>query len=228
MARGYDNPRFNHEMLMDLQFCEGTGTTTQDWAKLHHEPNTLTNTPTWTNAANDLTYLAFDGAAPYDHIITLVADSGDLNFTSGAFSGMCWYYPEAGGNRYIFNKGLGTTGWTFYLNTSNRMSLGTRQAAADQFSNGNVLTLNTWQLVGFSRNGATARVYTNGQDVTSTGATHVNPDSSANQNFYIGCTDAVGAGWMVGNLWRPRILGRATTLAEHLAVYEIERHLFGV
>jgi len=87
--RGYDNPRFNHELLLDLQFCEGTGTTTQDWAKAHHEPNTLTNAPTWTNADNDLTYLVFDASAPYDHIITLAADSGDLNFTSGAFSGMC-------------------------------------------------------------------------------------------------------------------------------------------
>ena len=63
---------------------------------------------------------------------------------------------------------------------------------------------------------------------TTTYATHINPDTSAAQNFYIGCTNAVGAGWMVGYLWRPRILSRATTGAEHLAVYEIERGLFGV
>lgn len=227
MTRGYDNPRFNQEMLLDLQFCEGTGTITQDWAKPHHEPNTLTNAPAWTNAANDLTYLYFDGIAAYPHIIILTADSGDLNFTTGGFSGMCWYYPTAGGNRYVFNKGTGTTGWTFYLNTSNRMSFGTRQAAVDQFTNGDVLTLNEWQLVGFSRDGATARVYTNGLERTTAYATHINPDTAA-QNFYIGCTDAVGAGWMVGYLWRPRILGRATVAAEHLAVYEAERHLFGV
>lgn len=226
--RGYDNPRFNQVMVLDLQFCEGTGTVTQDWAKPHHEPNTLVNTPVWTNAANDLTYLYFDGVVAYPHLITLAADSGDLDFTSGGFSGMCWYYPTTGGNRYVFNKGTGTTGWTFYLNTANRMSLGTRQAAADQFTNGNVLTLNVWQLVGFSRNGAAVQVYTNGRDTSSVFDTHIDPDTSAAQNFYIGCTDAVGAGWMVGYLWRPRILNRATATAEHLAVYEAERHLFGV
>lgn len=227
MARGYDNPRFNHEMLMDLQFCEGAGALTLDWSKAHMAPNTLTGAPDWTNAANDLTYLLFLAGPPRDYIITLAADSGGLDFTSGAFSGMVWYYPGAGGNRYIYNKGTDTTGWCFYLNTDNEMSLGTRQVAATQFSHGNVLTLNTWQLVGFSRDGATARVYTNGRETTTTYATHIDPDSSAAQNFYIGCTNAVGAGWMVGYLWRPRILGRSITAAEHLAVYEIERGLFG-
>jgi len=226
--RGYDNPRFNQEMLLDLQFCEGTGTTTQDWAKGHTEPNTLTGVPTWTNADNDLTYLVFAVGPPREYIITLAADSGDLNFTSGAFSGMCWYTPTTGGNRYMFNKGSGTTGWTFYLNTANRMSFGTRQAAASQYSSGDVLTLNEWQFVGFSRRAAAARIYTNGRETTTTSATHVNPDSAAAQNFYIGCTDLVGAGWMGGYLWRPRIIGRDVTAAEHLAVFEAERHLFGV
>lgn len=225
--RGYDNPRHNHELLLDLQFCEGTGTTTQDWAKAHHEPNTLTNGPAWTDMDNDLTYLVFTGALPYDHIITLAADCADLNFTSGPFSGACWYTPTAGGNRFLFNKGLTTTGWCFYLNTSNRMSLGTRQAAANQFTTGNVLTLNEWQLVGFSRRAANVDIYTNGRCVTSSAATHVNPDTSP-ENFYIGCNNLVGAGWMVGYLWRPRIWGRNITAAEHLAIYEAERDLFGI
>lgn len=226
--RGYDNPRFNQEMLLDLQFCEGTGILTRDWAKAHHEPNTLVNAPTWTNADNDLTYLVFDASVPYEYIITLAADSADLNFTSGPVSGMCWYTPTAGGNRYMFNKGTNVTGWTFYLNTDNEMSFGTRQAAASQYSHGDELTLNEWQFVGFSRRAASARIYTNGRETTTTYATHINPDSAAAQNFYIGCTDAVGAGWMDGYLWRPRITGREITAAEHLAVYEAERHLFGL
>ena len=228
MVRGYDNPRFNQELLLDLQFCEGTGTTTQDWAKAHHEPNTLTNGPAWTNMDNDLTYLVFTGVLPYDHIITLVADSGDLDFTSGSFSGVCWYTPTAGGNRYVFNKGAATNGWCFYLNTSNRMSLGTRQAGASQFTTGNVLTLNEWQLVGFSRRATGVEIYTNGRDVTYAAATHTNPVTSAAHSFYIGCNDLVGAGWMVGYLWRPRIWGRNITAAEHLAIYEAERDLFGL
>lgn len=226
--RGYDNPRFNHEMLLDLQFCEGTGTLTADWAKAHHEPNTLTGVPTWSFLANDLTYLDFAIGPPREYVLILAADSGDLNFTSGAFSGAVWYNPDVGGNRYVYCKGLITTGWVFYLNTSNRMSLGTRQAAANQFTTGNVLTLDTWQFVSFTRSGASARIFTNGRDVTSTAATHINPDTAVAQNFYIGCNDLAGAGWMDGHLWRPRIWGRTLTSADMLAVYEAERHLFGV
>jgi len=215
-------------MYLDLQFCEGTGTTTQDWSKLHMGPNTLTGVPAWTDGRNDLTYLDFDIGPPREYIITLAADSGALNFTSASFSGMAWYYPESGGNRYMFNKGTNVTGWCFYLNASNRMSFGTRQAAASQYTSGDVLTLNAWHLVGFSRSGASVQIYTNGRDTTSTAATHVNSDSAAAQNFYIGCTDAVGAGWMNGLIWRPRIIGRATTAAEHLAVFEAERHLLEI
>lgn len=226
--RGYDNPRFNHEMLLDLQFCEGDGDITRDWAKPHHEPNTLTGAPTWTNAGNDLTYLDFAPGPPREYIITLAADSTDLNFTSGDFSGAIWYTPDVTGNRYVFCKGTATTGWVFYLNTESRMSFGTRQAAVNQFTSGEALTLDTWQFVGFTRDGAVARIYTNGRDVTYTSATHIDPDTAAAQNFYIGCTDLVGAGWMDGYLWRPRIWDRCLTAAEMLAIYEMERGLFGV
>jgi hypothetical protein len=226
--RGYDNPRFNHEMLLDLQFCEGDGDITRDWAKPHHEPNTLTGAPAWTNRVNDLTILNFDCTAPYDHIITAAANSADLDFTSGDFSGAAWIYTTAGGNRYVFNKGLTTTGWCFYLNTANRMSVGTKQAAANQYTTGDVISLNTWLFVGFSRASAAVRIYTNGRDATSSAATHVNPDSAAAQNFYVGCNDAVGAGWWCGYMWRPRVWGKQLTAAEMLAIYEAERGLFGV
>lgn len=228
MSRGYDNPRFNHELVMDLQFGEGSGTITRDWSKGHMEPNTLTGVPTWSWLGNDMTYLDFAVGPPREYIITLAANSTDLNFTAGAFSGAVWYFPTTGGNRYVFCKGTATTGWSFYLNTSNEMTFGTRQAAANQFTHGTVLTLNAWQFVGFTRDGAAARIYMNGRDVTDTAATHISPDTAAAQNFYIGCTDAVGAGWMGGSLWRPRIWKRALTGAEILAMYELERGLFGV
>jgi hypothetical protein len=230
MARGYDNPRFNQEILLDLQFSEGTGTVTADWAKAHHEPNTLTGAPAWTNLANDLTVLDFDAAAPYDHIIILAADSGDLDFTSGAFSGAAWFYPHAMGNRYIFNKGTTLTGWDFYIVAgTGEMRFSTHQAGpTSQYTDGQPLTLNTWQFVGFTRSGANARIYVDGLDDTVVFGTHVNPVSSAAENFYIGCTDLVAAGWLDGYLWRPRIWGRALAAAEMLAIYEMEKSLFGI
>lgn len=230
--RGYDNPRFHQVTVLDLQFCEGTGTTTQDWSKGRHFPVTLVNAPTWTNATNDLTYLNFDGAAPYDHIIISAAASTALNFTSGDFSGAVWFYPGSAGNRMVFNKGTGTTGWDF----SNyggagvaMMRFATYQAGpTNQYSDGPDLALNTWHFVGFTRSGADVRIYEAGRDATAVYGTHVNPASAAASNFYIGCADAVGAGWLIGNLWRPRIWSRQLTAAEMLAIYETERDLFGV
>jgi hypothetical protein len=227
--RGYDNPRFNHELLLDLQLKEGTGTLTQDWAKGHTAPNTLVGTPAWTPLANELMVLDFDPGPPRDYIIILAADSLDLDFTTGDFSGAAWFYPHAYGNRYIFNHGATTEGWDFYIvAATGEMRFTTWQAAASQHSDGQPLTLNTWQLVGFTRDGAVARVYTNGQDVTAVFGTHVDPATAAANNFYIGCTDLVGAGWLDGYLWRPRIWGRALTAAEMLAIYELERGLLGV
>lgn len=230
MARGYDNPLFNQVMVLDLQFCEGTGTVTADWSKAHHEPNTLTGVPTWTNRVNDLTILDFAIGPPREYIITLAADSGDLDFTTQDFSGAAWFYPHSTGNRNIFNKGLTTTGWDFYIVAgTGEMRFSTHQAGpTTQVTDGNPLTLNAWQFVGFTRSGANARIYVDGRDDTVVYGTHVNPASAAAQNFYIGCADAVGAGWLDGYLWRPRIWSRQLTAAEHLAIYEAERGLFGV
>ena len=227
--RGYDNPRFNHEMLLDLQFCEGTGSVTRDWAKAHHADPTIT-LAAWFNLANDLTYLIFLLTGP-DFITILAADSVDLNFTSGDFSGTAWFYPTASGNRQVFNKGTTTTGWDF-ANYGGAgvamMRFGTFQAGpTNQVTNGCDITLNVWHFVGFTRDGATARIYEAGRDVTTSYGTHVNPDSAAASNFYIGRTDT-GAGMLDGYLWRPRIWGRCLTAWEMLAIYEYERHLFGV
>jgi len=108
--RGYDNPRFNHEMLLDLQFCEGTGTVTLDWAKAHHAGATLTGAPAWTNAANDLTFLDFDLGPPRDYIVISTANSGDLDFTTGGddkLELMFWHWYDTefnydGGNVKLF------------------------------------------------------------------------------------------------------------------------------
>jgi hypothetical protein len=226
---GYDNLRFNHEMLLDLQFQEGTGAVTQDWAKAHHADPTIT-LAAWSNLANDLTYLTFLLTGP-DFITILAADTADLNFTSGDFSGAAWFYPTAAGNRLVFNKGTGTTGWHF-ANYGGagvaQMQFATFQAGPTyQITEGPDISLNAWHFVGFTRDGAAARVYEAGRDATTVYGTHVNPASAAANNFYIG-RDNGGAGMLDGYLWRPRIWGRCLAAAEMLAIYEAERDLFGV
>lgn len=225
--KGYDHLRHDTELLLDLLFLEGSGAATADFAKAHHVV-ALTGTPAWANLGNDLTYLSFDPANP-DYLSCAAANSGDVNFIAGDFSGAAWFNPDVTGNRYVFNKGTAATGWAFYEDTDSCMRLNTRQGGpALQSTVGATLTLDTWQLVGFARTGAAARVYLNGRDVTTTAGTHVAPATAAAQNLYIGCTDGAGAGWLDGYLWRPRIWGRYVSVEEMRAIYEAERYLFGL
>jgi hypothetical protein len=230
MARGYDNYIVNQELLLDLQFSEGTGTNVQDWAKPHHVCALAGTPPSWAALGNDLPYLDFDSTAPRDYIISVAGVTGDLNFTTGDFSCAVWIRPDAGGNRYLFARGfVNTDGWVFFYDTDEALTFGTYQAAAEQYTTGatNDVTLSVWSLIGVTRSGATARVYVDGVETTVTYGTHVDPLTSA-RNLYIGSTDAVGAGWYDGDIWRPRIWGKQLSTVEMRAVFESERHLFGV
>ncbi len=227
MTRGYDHFPPNQQLLLDLPLREGTGIYTASWAKPPRQ-FTLTGTPVWTPLANDLTILDFDSTTP-DYIEATAGASGDMNFTAGDFSGLAWILTTAVGNRYVFNKGTGTTGWAFYLNGQAEMDFYTAQAGpAVQSTEGDVLALNIWHCVGFSRAGAVVRIYTNGVDVTTTSATHVNPDSAAATAFTIGSTAAGGSGWWDGRIWRPRVWDKVVTSALFRAIFENERYLFGV
>lgn len=229
MPLGYDNYRPNQQLLLDLQFRETTGTITHDWAKPYHTPATLTGTPAWTTLGSDLTYLAFDSTNP-DYLSIPAADTADLDFTTGDFSGAAWFYPDTHGERYIFNKGTNVTGWAFGIRAGTwEMLLFTRQAGPTlQVSYSVPVVASTWQFVGFSRAGASCRLYVNGRDRTTTPGTHVDPASSAAQNFYVGCSNLAGSAWIDGNLWRPRVWDRAVTAGEMLTLYNAERDLFDV
>lgn len=230
MTVGYDKWQPNQELLLDLQFRESTGTRTTDWAKPYHEGCTLTGTPTWTELGNDLTYLDFTPGNP-DSIITAAANCTDLGFTSGAFSGGMWIYPDAYGNRYLYDKSSATAGWSFWLvGTSPYLAFTTANAGplTQTTYGGAGLSLSAWQFVGFNRSGAAAQIFLNGQQVTTTAATHINPAASAAINFVIGTVVGAGAGWYDGRMWRPRVWQRAVPASEFLQIYEAERGLFGV
>jgi hypothetical protein len=227
---GYDNYRPSQQLLLDLQFREHTGTLAADWAKPYHAGATLTGAPTWQLLGSDLSYLDFDSANP-DSIITLAAASADLDFTSGAFSGAMWIAPDAYGNRYLYHKSSAGNGWGFWISSTSPYLIFTTEQAGPTYQStdgGANLALSAWQMVGFTRSGAAARLYLNGRDVTATPATHVNPVTSVAANFTIGTTTGGGAGYYDGDMWRPRIWGRALAAWEMLALYNAERTLFGV
>ena len=229
MARGFDNIRYNMELLLSLRMEAGVGTLAFDFAKPHHI-STLTGVPVWTNLANDLTVLNFDAANP-DYLLTAAAGATDLDFTSGDFSGACWVRGDALGNRNIMTHGVDLTdGWYWYIFTDGSMYFVTNQAAARQISIGTAgdIVVDTWRFVTFSRTGAAVTLTTNGVDATTTAGTHVNPATAAARNFYVGVNNGAGAGWYDGDLWNPRIWGKAVTVAEFKSMWERERHLFGL
>jgi hypothetical protein len=229
---GYDKLRLNQGLLLDLQFRETTGTQTKDWAKPYHDQPTLSGAPAWAVLGNDLTYLSFDPANP-DRVIIQAADCVDLDFTTTSFSGGAWIYPDAYGNRFLFNKVAvaGTEGWAFWISgAAPYLAFSTYNAgpASQTTYGGNGLATSAWQFVSFSRSGASAAVYLNGVNVTVTNATHINPATSAAVDFTIGTTDGGAAGWYDGRMWRARVWNRQLAAWEMKAIYEAERDLFGV
>ena len=122
-------------------------------------------------------------------------------------------------------------GWAFWISaTSPYLAFTTANAGplTQTTYGGPGLVLSAWQFVAFTRTGATAKLFLNGRDVTSTPATHVNPASSAAVDFTIGTIVGAGAGWYDGRMWRPRVWNRNLAAWELLALYEEERSLFEV
>lgn len=227
MPKGYDNIWLNSQLLLDLQFREGSGSRYYDFAKPHHVV-TGVGVPAWFVLPSDLYYLSFNSAIA-DYITATSAATADLDFTTESFSLAIWIDPDLNGNRYLFARGLTINdGWAFYYSPSNTLSFSTNQAGVAQHTTGTAgeVVVGTWCLAGVTRSGATARIYCNGVESTATYGTHVAPLTSA-RNFYIGRAD-LGAGPYDGDVWRPRIWERALSAAEMKSIFEMERGYFGV
>lgn len=230
--RSLDKDPLGINLLLDLPMLEGTGTAlTQDVAKPHH-PVTLASAPTWTTLASGIQVLDLNSADP-DYLSCLAASCTDLDFTTEDFSGVIWVYPDAvaAANYFFLCRALaGTDGWTFYHNTDLKIAFNTTSAGPAQVNTlgtASKLVATTWQLLGFSRDGTAAKLYYNGADDTATAGAHADP-ITANRNLYVGIYNGAAAGWFDGKIWRPRIWERALTPAEHRAIFNRERHLFGV
>jgi hypothetical protein len=192
---------------------------------------TLHGPPTWTNLAlSNLPVMIFAGA---EYLECSNANTADLDFDGAGedFSGMCWIYPTTlvGSNRTIISRWVNnTSGYIFYVDPTGILDFLTVQAGATQwtFSAAGAIVINAWSLVGWTLDGAAARVYKNGVDITSTAGVHVQPATSA-ALFRIGMDSAGAQGW-IGDLKRPRMWSRALAAAEVKELYESERNLLGV
>ena len=232
MAIGYDKLSLNAQLLLGLPFEEGTRILTYDRAKAHHEL-TLNGVPTWNSLANGLPYLDFNSANP-DWLDCGAAATADLDFTAGDFSGAIWVRPDSVATaQWLIIRGLAANdGWEFYMDPAD-LVFRTHQAATTQTnrSAAAIIAATTWNLAGFARDGTSVRLYLNGLDVTATAVPLVNPLTSARE-LHIGIQNDEATnpydGRIAGGPPGPRIWGRALSAYEHLQIFNMEKHWFGV
>jgi len=152
------------DCLLDLQFREGSGLVTRDWAKPHHKDPTLTGAPSWATV-NGRNVLDFNSATP-DFIQIAAADTGDLDFTSESFSIVFWFRKHTNTNFNLIQRALvNTDGWRLYLILGGYLKFATYSPAgvSSQTPLGGISN-NIWYLATVTRDGSSVRLYLNGVD----------------------------------------------------------------
>jgi len=145
-----------------------------------------------------------------------------LNFTSEDFSLIARIrVNNLTESRFIFTRGLDRVdGYYFYLHTTGLLRVQTNQALASQITHSTAgdIALATWYTVGFSRNGASIRLYKNGIDITATPAVHIDSLTSA-RSAKIGIYDDLISAPFDGKIEFLMVYNRALSEAEHLYIH---------
>jgi hypothetical protein len=173
-------------------------------------------------ALADNTAITIDADAEY-----IQAPAGVGNITSESITVEFWIKParllstsSATGMIPISRGASGVGGWYLVINSNGSIVFSTRQSATSQstVSSTGVVSTGAWHHIVATRNGAVAKIYVNGADVTATPATHVNPDAYG-VNLQIG--RYTGAGWNAyGDYDEVAIYSTALSAARVLAHYQ--------
>lgn len=223
---GYDNWKINHQILLDLPFMRATGTVLDDVSILHNPFNYIGGPPDlWTALASDLQVLEL---TPQPTARWLQGSGDDYDFTTEDFSLGIWLNGDADGILYdlVWFGNHSTNGYALDKRATDDFEFTTYNAGpASQSTISSVAyAAGSWMLIGVSRSGADVMITKNGEDITLTAGTHIDPGAVGAGTFYIsdGSPAAVD-----GKIWRPRIWDRALSAAEWLHIFELERHWFG-
>ena len=228
---GYDKLSLNHQLLLGLTFEEMTGAITRDRAKPVH-PFTLNGgTIAWGSLANGLPLIVLTGGTP-DYLECVIADTGDLDFTTGDFSVAAWVCLSTLATSHIFCRCDATGGWYFQLNAGSQLRLATWNGGVPAHIDSAVgeVTINNWWLVGASRSGLTGQVFLNGNDVTDVAVAQdcesINADLHLGvwNNHILNPLDGRIAGGPCG----PRIWGRYLAESEHRRLFHMTRDWVGI
>lgn len=141
---------------------------------------------TWTPLGRDL--------SGDDQFLEIAADSStELNFTTGACSGMVWVKPDTDDDSHILlNKGaVNVNGWWFELAGDATFVFRTSQDGANQaaVSLAAGYVKDVWNCLGFTSDAVNPLLYKSGVDNTTGVPAHTAPDSAATNKFLIGITD---------------------------------------
>jgi len=151
----------------------------------------------------------------------------NFNFTSESFSISHWiklnslFTATANVGPIPFYKGnYQVNGYYSGIGNSGDVIFVTNQSGAVQFSSTTINTISTgtWYYLTYVRNGSSVRIYVNGEDKTSTAASHINPTTSSS-NFQIGKYSSNNID-MNGLMDEVRIYNRALSTTEVKQLYE--------
>jgi len=165
--------------------------------------------------------LQFTAATP-SYIIVPAAYT-HLDFTSEDFSLVARIkIDDLSGNRHIIIRGAGSEdGWDCFVYAAGNIAIRTNQAAAFQISisdNGDIV-VDEWYTCGFSRAGASAIPYRNGEDVASDVGNHTDPLTSTHDTI-IGAYNGMASNLFDGKMEYLYVFGKkALSALDHRAIH---------
>jgi len=151
---------------------------------------TLYNSPAYTSGGGK--YLTFNGSSTYG-----ITNNLSSKVTGNTVTLLAWIYPTGNGV-VVTELGAGSTssGWhdaQIEITGGNTLRIGIWNNSIVQLSTS--ITLNTWNLVGFTYDGTTLTGYKNGVSFSSTATSRQTPTSNGNGLYYgIGLADATNMG----------------------------------
>ena len=235
MTISYDNLPMYYQTLLDIPMYEGILLLAHDIARppaaaLDHTM-TLSGATGWAQwPLSNLTICSFVPGTN-DFLELAALESTDLNFMVGAWSAAIWVFEDTAASRYLMCKGTNVIGWYWYVDANGAIHAVTSQGGPteqDTFSANGEVTVTTWWMLGMTRLGTDIALYKNGDLLTVTADTHVDPASAAALKFLVGTDNTEAANHWDGYLWRPMVFGRQITALEMKKIFELTRGLWGV
>lgn len=175
--------------------------------------------PDWVRLPSGLWVMDFDASAP-DYVEVTCPQ---CNFTSEDFSGVVRVKIDSLATRqYLLSRGsFNADGWYTQVYDLGWYLFASNQGAAHQYtySAAGSLVANTWYTLGFSRSGASVKIYIDGADSTDITQALVNPATCA-RTAKIGTHDDKTTEPFGGKIGLLRIFNYALSPGQHLTMHE--------